>query len=282
MGMIDAHPAIRPRRRRRRPRTSSSATTTTRAARSSSPTRFNWLSDNARDRSARPRPPAEVRLRHARRLRLLPAPRGGRQRAALLRRHRPDVERLHAARHVRRVLAVAQRAAAPRPRDSPRADRGRLVRRRGLLGAVSHVPGDRGEEPRQPGPPRRRARGPTAGGRAAPATRSGQSSSGRRPGVLPRRGRAAVLPPGPEGRARRRFREALMFETGGNAWRQLDAWPPRRSGGQEAVPPRERHVCRSTPPPAPAGSRIRLVRQRSLEARPLHRRDHARARTRCS
>ena len=72
---------------------------------------FNWMSTNARARVA----PSEragraVRLRHAGRLSLLPRARRRRQRAEVFRRRGADLERSHDARHLRRVLAGAQRA----------------------------------------------------------------------------------------------------------------------------------------------------------------------------
>ena len=105
-------------------------------------------------RDARPR----LRLRHARRLPLLPrrGPRGQHQRE-VLQLQRADVERVHGAPGLRRVLGAAEPAEASPRRVARRAERRRLVRRRGFLRSTRNLSRGGAPESHQPEHDRDRA-----------------------------------------------------------------------------------------------------------------------------
>ena len=67
--------------------------------------------------------------------------------------------------------------------------------------------------------------------------------------------------------------EATVFETGSNAWRTFDAWPPKNGQPQAALPARERPARCRRPDCAKRG--VRRIRQRSGQAGAVHREDHA-------
>ena len=132
------------------------------------PHAFNFL---AVVRPSAPRADQEgaraVRLRHARRLRLLPAagPALQRQRA-LFQGRRAVLERDHAARDVRRVLESPQPPPAPEEHQAGRHDRRRLVRRREPLRCARDLQERRSQ---QPGRDQCPGDGPLAARRLEPA-----------------------------------------------------------------------------------------------------------------
>ena len=113
----------------------------------------------------------------------------------VFRRRGADLERLHDARHLRRVLAVAQRAEGSRRHHHPGADR----RRAGSTRRISTVRSAciariEGEESRRTRPRWSSARGCTAAGRASDGDTLGNIASASKTGrVLPHERRAAVL-----------------------------------------------------------------------------------------
>ena len=155
------------------------------------------------DRNARRR----LRLRHAGRLSVLPRRRPGREhQREVLQLQRADVERVHGPPELRRVLAAAESAEACQEHHARRAERRRLVRRRGLLRSARDVPRGRALDPRQQEPHRHR---PLAAWRLGVdarrrAWRHPLRIADRR--VLPHRDRAAVLQAPLEGPGRRRRR----------------------------------------------------------------------------
>ncbi len=76
-----------------------------------------------------------------------------------------------------------------------------------------------------------------------------------------------------KGKADPKLPEAFVFETGTNQWRREDAWPPKDAQPEDALPP-GRWPPRLRFPEA--GRRFRRVRQRSRQARALHRRPGSR------
>ena len=121
-----------------------------------------------RHRNARPR----LRLRHAGRLPLLPRRRAGRQhQREVLQLQRADVERVHGAPQLRRVLGAAESAEAREEHHARGAERRRLVRRRGLLRSARDLPRGRAhdadeQEPDRDRPVAARRLGVDAGRRA--------------------------------------------------------------------------------------------------------------------
>ena len=228
--------------------TGSSATTGTTTARCSCRTPSTSCRSSA---SPRPepikKPPSAVRLRHARRLRLLPRASGRSPNvdAKLLQGRSRLLERDDAARHLRRVLEGPQPAAAPQEHQAGRDDRRRLVRRREPVRRAGDVPGDRGDQPaatQHPGhgpvDPRRLGRGDGDVARPRHVQLQDRRRSTARQIECPffefhLKGKGDV----------RSCPKAWVFETGTNRWREL-----RRLAAAEA-----RSRCRSTSTPA-AGS----------------------------
>ena len=95
---------------------------------------------------------------------------------------------------LRRVLEGAQPAAAPEGHQAGRADRRRLVRRRGSLRRARDLPRDRAAEPRDREPAGDGPVGPRRLGRGDRRRRSATSTFGPRPAeYLPREHRVPVL-----------------------------------------------------------------------------------------
>ena len=182
MGMIDAHPALKASSPQAPPQDQFFGDDYHSGGAYQLMYGFNWMSTNARARVAPSERPVE-RFDYG-------TPDGYRfflelGAAANAQKYFaddvPTCERSHDAPHLRRVLAGAQRAEGSRQHHASGADRRRVVRRAGFLRSVPDVSRAEGEESRRT---RRRwssGRGCTAAGRAATATRSATSSSGRRP-----------------------------------------------------------------------------------------------------
>ena len=185
--------------------------------------------------------------RHAGRLPLLPRPRAAveRQRALPARRGRL-LEPARRAPELRRLLAVAQPPAPPRRRHRAGDDGRRLVRRRGPLRAAPHLPCDRGQEPRDA---QHAGDGPVAARRLdahrRPLARRRRLRLRHRR-VVRRPGRAALLPPPPQGRpgpAPARGADVRDRRRPLAPLRPLAAGRPARRG---ALPAERTEGCRST------------------------------------
>ena len=176
---------------------------------------------------APPQPQANVRLGHARRLRVLPEDGAARELEHEVPEGRqPVLEHQPRSPELRRVLAGAVALEALQSHQAGRVDRGRLVRCRGPAGPAAHLPDDRTDEP---GRDQRLVMGPWthgswsrgAGDKVGPVGFGSNTSEWYREHVeFPffarhLKGRATTVP------------EALMFVTGLNEWRRHETWPPK-------------------------------------------------------
>ena len=190
---------------------------------------FSWLARNARRRDA----PTDVRPggfdygTDSGYDFFLEAGSAVEHRRALLSRRCPRLERFHRARHLRRLLAAAERAPSSSQHRAPDPERGRLVRHRGLLRPDVDLPNHRGKEPRHGKHP---GGGPVAARRLVPHAR-------RPPGMhrvrrrdlrdLPARRSASVLRAPPAGRRQLdRARGVSSSRPEPTRGGSHDRWPP--------------------------------------------------------
>ncbi len=164
------------------------------------PHAFNFLASFGHPRPEPTKKTAgAIRSRHTRRLRVLPPAGAALQRQRpLFQERRAVLERDHAARDVRRVLAGAEPAPAPEEHQAGRHDGRRLVRRRKPLRCARDLQERRGQQPRRD---QRPGDGPLAPRRLEPVRRSQARPDlvllqDRR--VLSREDRVSLLPVLPE------------------------------------------------------------------------------------
>ena len=105
-------------------------------------------------------------------------------------------------------------------------------------------------------------------------------------GALPRRHRAAVLQFPSEGQGpgqgtpyagadgRLNLPGAVVFETGGNRWHDVDEWPPKNRASAQPATCRPNGRLSFTAPSDRTRAGVRRVRERSAQAGAVHRRDH--------
>ena len=180
--------------------------------------------------------PAPTKVRHrplpiwdARRLRLLSPPGAALPRQpALFQGRRAVLERDHAARHVRRVLAGPQPPPAPEGHQAGGHDRRRVVRRREPLRRARDLQEGGSQQPRRDECP---------GDGAVAARRLGRRQRGDALGPVSFHSDTAAyyrehiefpfFQYHLKGKGSPTFPEAWVFETGSNQWRTFDVWPPR-------------------------------------------------------